>query len=242
MGEFFKKASTNAKKLEEELLGPTYQYHKWLRTPSEMGMSDRGSLSVTADNVAGLINYMQVLIAGTGPASMTNKPLGNKFFLKVGGQCKSPSGKLVDRYTYIDNVPDGSIPMLTSQAGVTFSSMKGLIPGMMSNIVQMNPMMLFSGFMDGAEPDCTEISMPVIDINNNKSSERHHVANSEIADINPCSFPGKKNPKTNVGCRSAFTNRNYAKNLKDKPFANIYLLLFSLGLVYFTYKIMIKKR
>ena len=53
-----------------------------------------------------------MLVTGKGRASKTGKPLGNKFFLKTGGQCNpiDKKGNTVDRYLYINNVPDGSIP------------------------------------------------------------------------------------------------------------------------------------
>jgi len=123
MSDFFKDVSLSPKKMEEKLLGPNYKYYKYIRTPTEMGMSDKGSMGALADDVIGLVNYAQVLIAGTGPASMTGKPLGNRFFLKTGAQCKTKSGKMVDRYTYFDNIPDGSIPF--APAGVSFKTFKG---------------------------------------------------------------------------------------------------------------------
>jgi hypothetical protein len=240
MSDFFKDISLSPKKMEEKLLGPNYKYYKYIRTPTELGMSDDGSMGALADDVIGLINYAQVLIAGTGPASMTGKPLGNRFFLKTGAECKSKSGKMVDRYTYFDNIPDGSIPF--GPAGITFKTFRGLVPGIMNNIDQMNPVTLFSGFMDGGEPDCTEICMPTMTVDNQPGSKCFHVVNSEIESINPCIFPSKRNPVSGDGCRSGFvgtkkTAPKYTpKNLKNEPFANMYILGFSLFLLYLLVK------
>ena len=45
-----------------------------------------------------------------GGASKVNGPMGNKFFLKTGAKCKdTQSGKKVDRFMYVNNVPDGQI-------------------------------------------------------------------------------------------------------------------------------------
>ena len=52
-----------------------------------MGMSPGFSLGALANNVDGLLSYVEVLISGTGNASVTGKPLGNKFFLKTTGKC-----------------------------------------------------------------------------------------------------------------------------------------------------------
>ena len=37
----------------EQLLGPTYPYYKNVKTPSEIGMSDKGTLETTAKDVDG---------------------------------------------------------------------------------------------------------------------------------------------------------------------------------------------
>ena len=64
MSDFFKKALDDAQGLEVEMLGPDYPYYKYISTPSQMGMSPAGNLSATADDVAGLINYVQLLVEG----------------------------------------------------------------------------------------------------------------------------------------------------------------------------------
>lgn len=68
-------------------LGESYDYWKSIRQPEEMGMSPGFSLSALATNVDGLMSYVEVLISGTGPASATGKPLGNKFFVETTGKC-----------------------------------------------------------------------------------------------------------------------------------------------------------
>lgn len=68
-------------------LGPSYDYWKSIRQPEEMGMSPGFSLGALSTNVDGLLSYVEVLISGTGPASVTGKPLGNKFFIETTGKC-----------------------------------------------------------------------------------------------------------------------------------------------------------
>ena len=75
------------------LLGPSYDYWKSIKQPSEMGMSPGFSLSALANNVDGLLSYVEVLISGTGNASVTGRPLGNKFFLKTTGQCSETTAE-----------------------------------------------------------------------------------------------------------------------------------------------------
>ena len=67
-------------KEDSSFLGPSYDYWKNIKQPSQMGMSSEGSLDALATNVDGLLSYVQVLVTGGGNASNTGKPLGNKFF------------------------------------------------------------------------------------------------------------------------------------------------------------------
>ena len=109
MSNFFQEVLADAKSVEQEILGPDYEYWKQIKSPSEMGMSTNGSISTIASDVAGLINYVELLVTGTGGASKTGGPLGNKFFLKTPATCKDKaSGEIVDRYkgTYVEEVLD----------------------------------------------------------------------------------------------------------------------------------------
>ena len=236
MSDFFKKALDDAQGLEVEMLGPDYPYYKYISTPSQMGMSPAGNLSATADDVAGLINYVQLLVEGTGKGSRTGKPLGDKFFLKTGAQCDAGNGQMVDRYMYINNVPDGSIPFITSGAGVSFSTFSGMIPGIMGDLGAMNPVTLFRGFMEGASPPCTEITMPTMSAKNVSGTASHYVTNTDIADISPCSFPSKTNPQTKVGCKEAFSVLQPTK----KKFGNLYILICGLILMFIIQKLLRK--
>ena len=60
---------------------PLYDYHKNIKSPSEMGLSSKGTINQMGKNVIGLIDYVQILVTGSGKASKTGKPLGNKFFI-----------------------------------------------------------------------------------------------------------------------------------------------------------------
>ena len=120
-GNFFEDVLDDAKNVEERILGPDYKYWKQIKSPQQMGMSTEGSISTIAKDVGGLINYVEVLVTGGGSASSTGRPLGNKFFLKTAATCKDKSGQIVDRYMYVNNVPDGDIPFISSAMGANFS-------------------------------------------------------------------------------------------------------------------------
>ena len=241
------------------IVGPSYDYWKSIKQPSEMGMSPGFSLDALATNVDGLLSYVEVLISGTGNASVTGKPLGNKFFLKTTGKCSETSiqkwkkereddeawdkayeevenrlgskkitedeatklknalneqkkqreesrekeKKVVDRWIYVNNIPDGSIPFIASGAdGRTFDDLRGLIPGALGNLGALSPVQLFNGFTAGTYPPCSEITLETVNNDNVKSSETHHVALVEMVEMNPCMFPGRVNPASGKSCRN----------------------------------------
>jgi hypothetical protein len=242
------------------LVGESYDYWKSIKQPSEMGMSPGFSLDALATNVDGLLSYVEVLISGTGNASVTGKPLGNKFFLKTTGKCTETSiqkwkkereedeawdkayeevenrlgskkitedeatklknalneqkkqrdesrekeKKVVDRWIYVNNIPDGSIPFIASGAdGRTFNDLRGLIPGALGNLGALSPVQLFNGFTAGTYPPCSEITLQTVNNDNVKSSETHHVALVEMVEMNPCMFPGRVNPASGKPCRNS---------------------------------------
>lgn len=242
------------------LLGPSYDYWKSIKQPSEMGMSPGFSLGALATNVDGLLSYVEVLISGSGNASVTGKPLGNKFFLKTSGQCSETTAEKwkkerdedaawekeyeevdnkegakqitadqatklknalneqkkqrdekragdkqkVQRWIYVNNIPDGTIPFMASGSdGRTFDDLRGLIPGALGNLGALNPVQLFKGFTAGTYPDCAEVTLTTVNNDNVRSSERRHIALVEMVEMNPCWFPGGFNPASGNRCPKA---------------------------------------
>jgi hypothetical protein len=185
MSNFFTEILNGPKKLTKSFLGQDYNYKEHIKSPQEMGMSSDGTMSAIASNVGGLISYVELLVAGGGKATKGGDggPLGDKFFLKTGGQCTDIlTDRKVDRYIYIDNVPDGSIPFITSGInGVKLDSMKGLVPGVLTNMSRIEPTKIFGAFMMGAEPKCIEVTKKTIDENGRHSSESHHLIKPDIA-------------------------------------------------------------
>ena len=245
----FEEILTNAKAAEEKYIGPDYPYYKYIKTPSEIGMSGKGSLSQLGKDIDGLTSYVELLVSGSGKASATGKPLGNKFFLKTGGKCTDKAtDQDVDRYIYINNVPAGNIPFISSGVGVNFSEFKGLIPGTISNLNAFNPMEMFQAFLSGSKPDCQEIKMETIDVYNNRSTESHFVTLVDIQNMDPCIFPDKKNPVTKSQCRETFSNMNNNNiqecytcyKIPDDPFAKMYFASLGFLGIYILYGIMVK--
>ena len=91
MGSFFKDMAEGGEKLQAKFLGPTYNYAKQIKSPTELNMSSKGTLPTLARDIAGIINYTEVLVAGKSRAQRNpNVPLGNSFYLETGGQCTKP--------------------------------------------------------------------------------------------------------------------------------------------------------
>jgi hypothetical protein len=248
MSNIFQEVLMNAKAAEEKYIGPDYPYYKYIRTPEELGMSGKGTLSQLGKDIDGLKSYVQLLVSGDGKASSTGNPLGIKFFLKTGGKCvDTQTGTEQDRYIYINNVPVGNIPIVSQGLGVNFSEFKGLIPGTISNLNAFNPMEMFQAFLAGAKPDCQELKMETIDIYNNRSTESNFVTLIDIQNMDPCIFLDKKNPITGAQCRETFTNfsQNNGEcytcfNIPKDPISQLYFASVGLLGVYILYGVMVK--
>ena len=251
----FKEVLTDVQGVEEKLLGPTYPYFKNIKTPSQLGMSDAGNIQQMAKDVDGLIQYVEVLVTGDSKASSTGGPLGNKFFLQTGAKCAAmdkcsnpsvPSTcQQVDRYIYINNVPQGNIPFISSGLGVNFSEFKGLIPGAMGNLNVLNPFAIMSAFASGSTPPCKELTMETIDINNNKSSETHYVTLSDISNMDACSFSNKTNPINGKTCKETFqtgVGKDAAVVMSDDPLDQLYFASLAAIGIYILYRFMEKSR
>jgi hypothetical protein len=234
MSDFFKDIEEDVGGVEKKLLGPSYPYYKNVKAPGEMGMSSRGTLSTAAKDVAGLINYAEVLVSGDSNASKSGGPMGNKFFLNTGGQCKDKvSGNLVDRYVYINNVPDGNIPFISDLGIGDISELRGLIPGAFGNLNALNPMKILQSFTTAPEPECQKLTLETIDSDNNVGSETQYVATVDIKDMDACWFDDNVNPATNDTCKESYGNIGGTQNIEKLSAPEV--LFYSglgLGIVY----------
>jgi hypothetical protein len=235
----FEEVLTNAGAVEEKYMGPSYPYYKYIKAPSEIGMTGKGSLSALGKDINGLVSYVELLVSGKSKASATGQPLGNKFFLKTGGKCNDVvSNEKKDRHIYIDNVPAGNVPLISSGAGVNFSEFRGLIPGTISNLNAFNPYTIMQGFLMGSTPDCQELTMETIDTHNNKSTETNFVTLVDIQNMDPCIFPDKINPITETKCRETFTtiNGSSGANGSSSHAKDILLISICVAGIYVMYK------
>lgn len=226
----FQSSLTNAGALQDELLGPSYPYYSNIKTPSQIGMSQTGTMTALGKNINGLIQYVELLVQGSSSASKTGQPLGNKFFLNTGGKCNDvATNTQQDRYIYINNVPDGDIPFISSAMGQNFKDFRGLIPGIMSDLNVLNPFELTSAFMVGSNPDCKLIKLQTIDNNNQKSSESHYLT---LVDI--------QNQNLTEGFTSGVADNAEEIKLPNDPVAQLYFAGLAGLSMYVLYRLMNK--
>lgn len=210
----------------DDALGPGYDYWKSIKSPSEMGMSDEGTIDALSNDISGLLEYVSVLVTGNSKASVTGEPLGNKFFLQSMATCKNveadpkqPDSEtnpiVVPRYIYVDNMPDGTIPFIPSGPdGGKLKDFRGLIPGAIGNLAAFSPSGFGRAFTMGNHPDCINITLETVDNDNNYGEATHYVAVADIMNEikssnmtngnpvgnvkDPCRFKDYTNPATNA--------------------------------------------
>ena len=234
----FEQSADDPDGVQSDLLGESYSYSDQIKSPTQLKMSSHGSFSTMEKNMKGMFAYVDLLVTGNSNASKNGKPLGNKFFLKTGATCKDiTTNKDVDRYVYIDNVPNGTIPF--TMGDDSSSEFKGLIPGTLGNISAFNPFTILQGFVTGTDASCEEITMEVIDSNDTSSTESKHVMLTDIKSISPCSFSNNKNKITNESCDEAFTTNSGLLDInKEKdPMLQLYYLSVSLLGLYILFKL-----
>ena len=62
MSNFFQTVSNDVSKLQSDFTGPNYKYYKYIRNPSELGMSGDGSIGALSNDIAGIIDYVELLV------------------------------------------------------------------------------------------------------------------------------------------------------------------------------------
>lgn len=217
MSNFFKSAANDLGGLEDRILGESFSYSDHIKAPNEIGMSGDGNS--IASNVHGLEAYVELLFQGGGKASAISGPMGKQFFLKTGANCRDvKTGEQVTRSLYINNIP---VENSTLSQGMTliFRRAQGLIPGILNNISNINPLGIFGAFMAGSNPDCMAVTLPTRNAQGVLSDETSYVTVNDVKNISPCLFSDRLNPITGKGasCMEGFNSKNH---LNDKQLIN----------------------
>jgi hypothetical protein len=207
-------------------------------------------MSALNNDVNGIISYASLLIDGNSNASKTGEPLGNRFLLKTMAKCRNvesdrtkPDSEknpiYVPRHIYVDNVPDGTIPFISSGPdGGKLKDFKGLIPGAIGNLSAFRPSGFYRAFTMGNYPDCIKVSLRTKDNNNNDGVQTEYVAVGDILNeistenmpngnpvnrvTDPCKFkdyehPITKKKKTKNECEPASEDFSALKSNPNPP-------------------------
>ena len=164
-----------------------YSYSDNIKSPTQIGVSSKGNLTALGNDIDAIGDYIDVLTTGKSKAQKVS-PLGDKYFMDTNATCTDSKGATQERYVFINNIPDGMI-----------AGEKGLIPGIVEDIVNLDPTSLFTAFSQ--DNNCQKITLATRDASNVTSTQSKYVLNSDIADYNPCWFSNKKNPVTNAKCK-----------------------------------------
>jgi hypothetical protein len=207
-----------------------YNYYKYIYTPTEMGVSVGSDMNNVSDGVAAIFKYIKVLVEGKSGASKTGKPLGNKFFVETSEKCIERRNKKEQiRSIYFDNIPTGNFGVI-KDTGENFSEFRGLIPGLIENMMGVAKIDFFSVFTESKMPNCDLVRLKTVDINNKKGEAEAYVTVDDIKQISPCNFvPTGINTETRDTCkREDFMLQNHMKD-EEIDNANLYENYYKLG-------------
>ena len=233
---------------------PKYNYGAFINSPQEMGMKEDVSgfgLDTIAYNFGGVISYIDLLISGTGEASkavglkdnnLQGQPLGNAYFYPSGLNCKDPSNLTQDvpAMMYMNNVPLGNIPFLSSFTGAgDIKEFRGLIPGMMEDLNGFNPMEFMYAMAVSPSDPCIKVSLPITNISGGGNIYTPGEPKTEyktenmfplfVKLIDPCLFDKnaseiRANPVSGKTCPEGFTNIGEIPNDHSSMLLDIYFM------------------
>ena len=202
---------------------PPYSYLNFIKSPSEMGMSDAGNIQTIEKDINGLIAYVELLVDGPSKASKAknNGPLGNQFFVQTNATCTANVAGIptsVARSIYVNNIPNGGIG---AAPGANIPEFRGLIPGMMSGMDVLDPTRLAESISNAGTPDCVSVTLNVMDSSYNTVPSTNYITVTDAKYIDPCSFTQYVNPITNGICNGKTPPKQGFTNRSDLLFSNI---------------------
>ena len=174
-----------------------YNYADRIKTPTELGMGDRGTMKQLTYNVAGMIDYINILVTGKSNASRENGgPLGDAYFIPSGAKCTDSSGISHPRHLYINNIPSKSLPFITGKTNLPMGEFKGLVPGIIDDIASLDPSNLINSFGNTEPPKCSKKTFLIKDNNGNNYKETRYITDEDSKYYQEVNNKLKCNPNT----------------------------------------------
>ena len=167
----------------DAVLGPSFDYLGAIQSPADRGVSSEGTLGQVFTNTKAIGGYVGNLLIGP--------KLGNQMFSDTGGTCKTPDGRIVPRWTWINNKLgfDDAAGVLgpSFQKAVGGSGVDGIVPGMGGDIAAMNPFKIMNALVLDGSPPCQLFTCPVtLPDGTDKGTETHYLTPSLELSMKGC--------------------------------------------------------
>ena len=209
-----------------------FSYSNIIKTPTEMKSGTKSNQ--LGANIAALKAYSSLLVTSDSAAnSLRGHALGNQTWLPTNATCiDSKTGLSKKRYIYIDNQPSTNTPP-DQNATTTNFEFNGLIPGMIDDILNINPMRLFSAFSEDGMPKCQYVALSTTDkmVKNTKGEETeqyvsNYITEDDLKNVSGCSFQSGVNPSSGNKCPFNPAKETF-KNISPLPKDKIVRLYFT---------------
>ena len=203
---------------KEKIEFGNFSYPQQIKTPTELGMGDKGTMSQLKYNVAGMIDYINVLVTGNTPASKQGGgPIGDAFFIDTSSKCLY-NGTPKPRHFYINNIPSGKIPFLSGKTNLKLNDFRGLIPGIIEDISDMNPENLMKSFGDTKLPTCNPKTYKIVDSNGDIYKETRYISDddsSNFTELTDSKIKCNPNSHLNTGNTCCITSEDERKKYSN---------------------------
>lgn len=221
------------------MLAPTYSYADKIKKPSHVledyinkdpeskkfglvDITNKDDFEGLEKSVGAMVSYMVLNIEGRGSGVNVLKGeaqnLGNKFFLKTYLKCrdidKKNKNKVVDRHIYINNVPTGRYKL----TGGAKTELKGLIPGIVSNLESFNPFDAIKELIGSSTPDCVKIKLETIDNTNKTKPLEAYISLDDLKDMKKYDMHLKRDDSLEQYTDECMDNWSKGKNECKAPY------------------------
>ena len=195
-----------------------FSYSNIIKTPAEMKSGTKSNQ--LGANITALKSYSSLLVTSDSAAnSLRGHALGNQTWVPTNSTCvDSKTGVSKKRYIYIDNQPSTNTPP-DKNATTTNFEFNGLLPGMIDDIFNINPMKLITAFSEDGTPKCQYVALSTTDkmTKNTKGDETeqyvsNYISEDDLKNVSGCSFKSGMNP---------FSGKKCPFNPAKEPFKNI---------------------
>lgn len=209
-----------------------FSYSNIIKTPAEMKSGTKSNQ--LGANISALKGYSSLLLTSDSTAnSLRGHALGNQTWVPTNTNCvDSKTGISKKRYIYIDNQPSTNTPPDKNATTANFE-FNGLLPGMIDDIFNINPMRLFAAFTEDGIPKCQYVALSTTDkmSKNTEGDETeqyvsNYISEYDLKNVSGCSFQSGVNPYSNHKCPFHPAKESF-KNISKLPKDNFVRLYFT---------------